>query len=399
MITHADWVLFAKNGVDAINAALLIARARTGKRRVLVAEEAYHGAAPWCHSVTVGVLPEQRAHRAAFVYNDIASLEAAVADAGDDLAAIFATAFKHDGMGGRELPTLDYARRCREICGRTGAMLVIDDVRAEFELARDCSWSLVGVRPDLSCWSKAIANGYALSAVLGSGRARRGAVDALITGTYWHQAVPMAAGLATLEIIAKTPYLEHPIELGEQLRAGLDREARACNFELNQSGPVQMPHLLFRNDPDLRFAMAFVAGMIGRGIFISALHNIFICAAMTREDIATDPRSGTRDVRGDGTAAHPDRAAPAPQGDAEFVTSGTVTRDTELPSSPRSPTCTQRPPASRNVESTLDPSSVNRSGESSRVTASAAAGVLTRIRSSRRWVMASNTHISLPGVN
>lgn len=286
MIAHADWVLFAKNGVDAINAALLISRATTGKRRVLVAEEAYHGAAPWCTPVTVGVLPEQRAHRATFVYNDIASLEAAVAAAGNDLAAIFATAFKHDGMGGQELPTVEYARRCREICDRTGAMLVIDDVRAGFRLARDCSWSLVGVQPDLSCWSKAIANGYALSAVLGSERARAGAVDALITGTYWHQAVPMAAGLATLEIIAKTPYLEHTIELGKQLRAGLDREARAYDFELNQSGPVQMPHVLFRNDPDLRFAMAFVAGMIGRGIFISALHNIFICAAMTREDIA-----------------------------------------------------------------------------------------------------------------
>ena len=285
-VSHADWALFAKNGVDATNAALLISRAQTGRRRVLVAIDAYHGAAPWCTPVTAGVLPEQRAHRATYTYNDVSSLEAAVADAGDDLAAIFATGFKHDGLGGQELPQPEYARRCRELCDRTGALLVVDDVRAGFRLARDCSWALVGVQPDLSCWSKAIANGYALSAVLGSDRAREGAAKTFISGTYWWQAVPMAAAIATLNVIRETPYLEHTVELGERLRTGLDERARAHGFELNQTGPVQMPHILFREDPDIRLGVAFAHAMIGRGIFLTVLHNLFLCAALTHEDIA-----------------------------------------------------------------------------------------------------------------
>lgn len=285
-VSHADWALFAKNGVDVTSAALRIARAHSGKRRVLVASGSYHGAHAWCTPVTAGVLAEERAHRAEYRYNDVASLEAAVSDAGDDLAAIIATAFKHDTFTEEELPRTDYARRCRELCDRTGALLIVDDVRAGFRLARDCSWALVGVKPDLSCWSKAIANGYALSALLGSKRASAGAAKVFLSGTYWLQAVPMAASLATLEVIRETHYLEHTVELGQMLRCGLDERAVAHGFELKQSGPVQMPLILFKQDPDFRFLMAFASAMISRGVYILPHHNMFFCAAMTKDDIA-----------------------------------------------------------------------------------------------------------------
>jgi glutamate-1-semialdehyde 2,1-aminomutase len=284
-ISHADWALFAKNGVDAINAALLISRAHTGKRRVLVATDSYHGAAPWCTPYTFGVLPEQRAHRATYIYNDVDSLEAAVVDAGEDLAAIFATAFWHDGAAGHELPRPEYARRCRELCDRTGALLVIDDVRAGFRLTRDCSWAVVGVQPDLSCWSKAIANGYPLSAVLGSDRVRQGAAKVYISGTYWLQAVPMAAAVATIQELRETAYLEHIVGLGQTLRTGLSERAAAHGFALKQTGPVQMPQILFQDDPDYGFGMAFVGALMQRGVYFGVVHNLFISAAMTHPDI------------------------------------------------------------------------------------------------------------------
>jgi glutamate-1-semialdehyde 2,1-aminomutase len=286
MVSHADWALFAKNGIDVINSALLIARAQTGKRRVLVATGAYHGVAPWCTPVTAGVLPEQRAHRYEYIYNDVASLEAAVADAGDDLAAIFATAFKHDFFVQQELPQPEYARRCRELCDRTGALLIVDEIRAGFRLARDCSWALVGVPPDLSCWSKAIANGYALSALLGSDRARDGASKVFVSGTYWFQAVPMAAALATIEVVKGTNYLEHTMELGEILRVGLSERAEDHGFDLSQTGPVQMPMVFFKNDPDWRLGWAFASAMFQRGIYLHTSHNMCLCAAMTKDDIA-----------------------------------------------------------------------------------------------------------------
>lgn len=284
-ISHGDWVLFAKNGVDVVSAALRIARAQTNKRRVLVATGSYHGAHAWCTPLTKGVLQEERAHRIEYRYNDIASLESAVLDSNNDIAAIFASAFKHDTLTDQELPQPEYARRCRELCDSTGALLVVDDIRAGFRLARDCSWELVGVKPDLSCWSKAIANGYPLSALVGSKNAREGAAQAYLSGTYWIQAVPMAASIATLDLIQRTDYLEHTVELGRMLRAGLDERAAAHGFEMNQTGPVQMPMIQFKQDPDYRLAMAFAESMIQRGVYLLPYHNLFLCAAMNSNDI------------------------------------------------------------------------------------------------------------------
>jgi len=85
---------------------------------------------------------------------------------------VFASGFRHDVFEDQDLPSAEYAKAARSLCDESGALLIVDDVRAGFRLARDCSWSLVGVQPDLSAWGKAIANGYALSALAGSEKAR-----------------------------------------------------------------------------------------------------------------------------------------------------------------------------------------------------------------------------------
>ena len=107
-----------------------------------------------------GTIETDRANQIFCDYNDVASLEAAVAEAGDDLACIFAAPFKHDAFIDQAEPDPAYARRARELCDQTGALLVVDDVRAGLRLARDCSWSKIGVQPDLSTWGKCIANGH-----------------------------------------------------------------------------------------------------------------------------------------------------------------------------------------------------------------------------------------------
>ncbi len=145
MVSHADWAMFCKNGTDATPMALMVARAHTRRKTVILAKGAYHGAVPWCAPRPAGSSPEDRAHQILCDYNDVASLEAAVAQAGDDLAAIFAAPFKHDAFIDQAVPDPAYARRARELCDQTGALLVVDDVRAGFRIARDCSWSSVGV--------------------------------------------------------------------------------------------------------------------------------------------------------------------------------------------------------------------------------------------------------------
>jgi glutamate-1-semialdehyde 2,1-aminomutase len=298
MVTHAEWAMFCKNGADATQMALMIARAHTRRRTVILARGAYHGSAPWCASRSAGVTPEDKANQILCDYNDVASLEAAAAQAGDDLAAIFAAPVKHDAFVDQALPDPAYARRARELCDKAGALLVVDDVRAGFRIARDCSWSAVGVEPDLSCWGKYLANGHPLSALLGSEKARRAAASIYATGSFWFAAAPMAAALVTLRRIRESDYLEHIEGLGSRLREGLAERAAAAGLRLRQTGPVTMPLFLFDDDPDLRTGFCFASQMLARGMYVHPWHNMFLCAAMTASDIdaALDAAEAAFDV-------------------------------------------------------------------------------------------------------
>lgn len=314
MVSHADWALLCKNGTDATTMAMTAARAQTRRRRVLVADHSYHGAAPWCTPVRTGVVMEERAFISTYTYNDVASLEAAVAAAGDDLAAVFATPFKHDSFEDQLMPDAAYARRARELCDAADAMLIVDDIRAGLRLARDCSWELLGVRPDMSTWGKTLANGLPISALLGSDRCRRGAGAMYVTGSFWFAGVPMAAAIETLRIVHETDYLERMVTLGEQLRHGLNKVADAHGFGLRQSGPVQMPQVMFDDDPDLRVGFAFTEEMVARGVLVHPWHNMFLCASMTSADIdaaidAADDSLAAVRARRDTLEPHPIIAA------------------------------------------------------------------------------------------
>jgi glutamate-1-semialdehyde 2,1-aminomutase len=285
LVTHADWVIFCKNGTDATTMAMTTARAHTRKRKILVAVKAYHGAAPWCNPNVNGILPEERAHILHYEYNNPASLTEAFRSAGDDVAGVFASAFRHDVFEDQDLPTLEYAQSTRTLCDESGALLIVDDVRAGFRLARDCSWSKVGVQPDLSAWGKAIANGYALSALAGSEKARAAVQRTFVTASYWFQAIPMAAAIATLHEIENSDYLERTEKTGAMLRDGLARQSASYGFGLRQTGPVQMPMILFEDDADLRLGYCWVAEALTRGVYIHPWHNNFICAALTESDV------------------------------------------------------------------------------------------------------------------
>ena len=285
MVSHADWAMFCKNGTDATSMAMVIARAHTKRKTIVLAKGAYHGSAPWCTPRPAGTTPEDKANQIFCAYNDIASLEEAVAKAGDDLAAIFAAPFKHDAFVDQSMPDPAYAKRARELCDKAGALLVVDDVRAGLRVARDCSWSAVNVKPDLSTWGKCIANGHPISALMGANVARTAASKVYVTGSYWYQAAPMAAALATLKLVRESDYLERIDALGLRLRDGLADRAQAAGFGLRQTGPVTMPLFLFDDDPDLRKGFCWSSAMLERGVYVHPWHNMFLCAAMTEADI------------------------------------------------------------------------------------------------------------------
>ena len=284
-VPHADWAMFQKNGTDATTAAVTVARAGTGRRKVLVARGAYHGAAPWCTPSVVGVTAEDRAHIGHFEFNDVASLEAAAEAARGDLAAILVSAFRHDLGRDQALPDPAFARRARALCDAADAALIVDDVRSGFRLSYGGSWETVGVRPDLAAWSKAIANGYALAALTGNDRFRDAASRIFITGSFWMTAVPMAAALATLGELRARDGIAHMERMGTRLRDGLDRLAARHGIGIRQTGPVQLPLILFDDDPAFEKGSLFSVEMLARGVYVHPRHNMFLSLAHREADI------------------------------------------------------------------------------------------------------------------
>jgi len=284
-VSHADWAVLAKNGTDATTACVTIARATTGRRKLLVAKGAYHGAAPWCTPRPGGVTPEDRANLLHYTFNDLPSVVAAADEAGDDLAAIMVSPFRHDARFDQELVDPAFARELRALCTDRGAALILDDVRAGFRLAHGGSWEPIGVEPDLSAWSKAIANGHALAAVLGNDRFREGAEGIYVTGSFWFSAVPMAAAIATIEALGDEGGVAAMERAGDRLRAGLARQADAHGVEVRQTGPVQMPFMSFVGDRGFERGLVFADEAVRRGAYLHPWHNWFLCAAHTDDDI------------------------------------------------------------------------------------------------------------------
>jgi glutamate-1-semialdehyde 2,1-aminomutase len=284
-VAHADWAMFSKNGTDATTACVTIARAGTGRRKVLVARGAYHGAIPWCTPSVAGVTEEDRAHLVYYDYNDAASLDEAAASVKGDLAAIIVSAFKHDLGKDHVLPERAFAQAARRIADEADAALIVDDVRAGFRLDIGGSWELVGVKPDLSAWSKAIANGRALAAVTGNDRFREGAKSIFTTGSFWTAGVSMAASIATITKLRDTNAVGLMSASGERLRAGLQAQARKYGLALRQSGPAQMPVFLFEGDEDRSLGSRFCLEALNRGVYFHPTHTMFLSAAHTSEII------------------------------------------------------------------------------------------------------------------
>jgi len=96
----------------------------------------------------------------------------------------------------------------------------------------------------------------------------------------------MAASLKTLELVRDSDYLERTETMGRRLREGLQQQGAAHGLTLRQTGPAQMPQILFENDPDFRIGFAWAEEALARGIYLHPWHNMFICAALDERDVA-----------------------------------------------------------------------------------------------------------------
>jgi glutamate-1-semialdehyde 2,1-aminomutase len=278
-IDYSGWAIFAKNGTDATTGCLTVARAATGRSIILAVRGSYHGAAPWCTPWPAGVLPSDRVAMRYFDYNDLASLQEAADEAGDDLAGVIITPFKHIEGQDQELVDPKFAQALRKLCDDKHALLILDEVRCGLRFNLGSSWDSIGVRPDLSAWSKALANGYAIAAIVGTEELRSTAERVFFTGSFWFSAVSMAAALATIAALRDEWGVQRMAKAGQKLRDGIQEQAAAHGLDIHYTGHVTMPYMTFPADQDYERLTLFAASALEAGTYLSPRHNWFLSAA------------------------------------------------------------------------------------------------------------------------
>ncbi|MBN9622182.1 MAG: aminotransferase class III-fold pyridoxal phosphate-dependent enzyme [Actinobacteria bacterium] len=286
MIDGGAWALFAKNGSDVTTLSVTLARAHTGKSTVLVANGAYHGSLPWCNPDAQGTVPGDRASLDYFDFNDLDSVGAAIERHPGDLAAVIVSPYRQPAAFDQVAPTAEFAVGLRELCDRHDALLIHDEVRTGMRLEFGSAWHRFGVAADMSAWGKAIANGYALAALVGKEEVREAAARVFATGSFWWSGDAMAAGLATLEIMERDDSLAKMNEWGTKFQQGIVAAAEARGIGVVVTGPPTMPYARFEADDDSRALNDIFTAECGKhGLYLHPRHNWFVSAAMDERDL------------------------------------------------------------------------------------------------------------------
>lgn len=306
-IEMADWAFFLKNGGDATTYAVMTARAATGRSKVVRVQGGYHGVAPWTQAPgSNGVTKADLEDVIVIPWNDAEAFEKVVSENKNSIACFIGTPYDHRIFADNALPLPGYWQKIREICTKNGIVLIIDDVRCGFRLHIEGSAKYFGFKPDLTCYCKALANGYNISAVVGIDSLRGAASSVFFTGSYWSSAVPMAAAIACINEMKKLDIANLLIDKGKQFASKLIDAGRIHGIDMKFSGVESMPYMRITNDHTNEMMQDFCAECVKRGVFIISHHNHFMNASLTEADI-----NKTAEVAEEAFAAvaklHPDK--------------------------------------------------------------------------------------------
>ncbi|HEX5114271.1 MAG TPA: aminotransferase class III-fold pyridoxal phosphate-dependent enzyme [Pseudonocardiaceae bacterium] len=295
----ADLVRFGVSGTESVQAALRLARAATGRTKVIRFEGHYHG---WLDNVlmtesggtwgpaTAGQPAGQLADFLVLPWNDADQVEDALFRHGDEVAAVIMEPVMINA--GVILPRPGYLERVRQACTAHGVVLVFDEVISGFRLAIGGAAQRFGVTPDLATYGKAMAGGWPASALAGRAdlMARFGTGEVNHSGTFNASVMATAAITATIRELTENPPYERVTAHGDALMAGLHALGERYGLPLRVEGLPMAFHVSF-GDADVadyrtlrqldlaryeRLATALVEHGIwvtGRGVwYVSACH-------------------------------------------------------------------------------------------------------------------------------
>ena len=311
MMPSIERVRFVSSGTEATMSAVRLARGYTGRSKIVKFAGCYHGHAdefliaagsgaltagvPDSPGITEGVARDT----IVLPFNDVAAVEEAFARNPGTIAAIIVEPYP--GNMGLVLPKAGYLHALREICTRDGAVLIFDEVMSGFRVARGGAQAREGVTPDLTTLGKVIGGGLPVGAFGGKSEIMAAlAPDGPVyqAGTLSGNPVAMAAGVATLGIIAGDPTLYERFEaLGRRLTEGLkaSMERRGVAAFTSHAGsmfcifftPGEISNLRDAQRVDRELFAKYFAAMVDRGIYLapSPFESNFLSSAHTEADV------------------------------------------------------------------------------------------------------------------
>lgn len=230
-VENAEQVKFAKDGSTVTTAAVKLARAYTGRDLIAVCiDHPFFSYNDWFFSVTpmtAGIPEAVRQLTVTFRYNDLESAERVFTEHPGRIAGVILEPAR------TEEPAPGFLSGLKSLCERNGSILIFDEMITGFRWARGGAQKLYGVRPHLSTFGKALANGFALSALCGDREIMQlGGLNHdrervfLLSTTHGGEVHAMAAAIATMREYAEQPVIETLYDRGDRLRAAVDEIAR-----------------------------------------------------------------------------------------------------------------------------------------------------------------------------
>jgi glutamate-1-semialdehyde 2,1-aminomutase len=236
LIDAAEMAKFAKNGSDATTAAVKLARAHTGRDKLLYCRShPFFSTDDWFIGTTPmrsGIPRCVSELSIGFDYNDVASLEALFAAHAGEIAGVILE------PAAAEEPREGFLQAVRSLCDRHGSVMILDETITGFRWHLRGAQALYGVAPDLSVFGKALGNGFAIAALVGRRELMRlGGLDHdrdrvfLLSTTHGAETHALAAALAVIDAYETHDVVATLARQGERLRRGVARAAREAGVE------------------------------------------------------------------------------------------------------------------------------------------------------------------------
>lgn len=302
-IPSFELVRFTTSGTEATFYVTRIARAYTGRTRVLKFEGQFHGFndplafsfwpspeeggppdAPVARSETAGQPPSAADEIVVAPFNDADAFRRVLARYGDELAAVIMEPISYDV--GAILPDRAFLDLVRAETARRGIVLIFDEVLSGYRTGPDCAQGYLGVTPDLSTLGKAIGGGVPLS-VFGGRRELMSVVSplgpAIHTGTYNAHLIPMLAAHAFLDTIAREGFYDHLLGLHERLYAGLRQAFAEAGLPVRVQGVGARCGLYFGLDPRVEVTRYRQAARLDKKMMHA------FCREMHRRNVYVNP--------------------------------------------------------------------------------------------------------------